>query len=291
MTSDLSGRTALITGAAGGFGRVLVRGFAEAGARVLACDIDKDGLAALDAELQAAGLTSSVVTYQLDISQNSRCVAAVEHCHDTFGSLDILINNGAMGMQVFGPHHMTDLVAIDEIAPETWDKFMAVNLSGAWYLTSAAVPHMKAQGWGRIINVTTSFFTMLRGKFHPYGPAKAGLEAMSAGHAAEFEPFGITVNVVVPGGPSDTAMVPQEAPYARSDLVPTAKMLPPMLWLASAEADGASGHRYVAANWDRDVPVAEARAASEAPIAWPDLAASPVWPGGKPAANQTNERQ
>ncbi|MGI9423430.1 MAG: SDR family oxidoreductase, partial [Hyphomicrobiaceae bacterium] len=142
--------------------------------------------------------------------------------------------------------------------------------------------HMKAKSWGRIINVTTSFFTMLRGRFHPYGPVKAGLEAMSAGHAAEFEPDGITVNVVVPGGPSNTAMVPQEAPYARSDLIPTAKMVPPMLWLCSDAAQNVTGKRYIAAKWDDTLPVAEARSASEAPIAWPDLAGSPVWPGGKP---------
>ena len=130
--------------------------------------------------------------------------------------------------------------------------------------------------------MTTSFFTMLRGKFHPYGPSKAGLEAMSAGHATEFQSQGITVNVVVPGGPSNTAMVPPEAPFAREDLIPTSKMVPPILWLCSEDAGEVSGNRYVAANWDETRPVAEARAASEAPIGWPDLAAAPVWPGGKP---------
>ena len=108
------------------------------------------------------------------------------------------------------------------------------------------------------------------------------LEAMSAGHASEFAADGITVNVVVPGGPSDTPMVPHEAPYERADLIPAAKMLPPMLWLCSDEATGVTGNRYVAANWDAKVPVEVARRAAEAPAAWPDLAATPVWPGGKP---------
>ncbi|MEM8973261.1 MAG: SDR family NAD(P)-dependent oxidoreductase [Pseudomonadota bacterium] len=282
MAQSLDGKVAIVTGAAGGFGRVITAGLLDAGASVLAADVHAAGLEELAANAKAGGAAGRLSVRQLDIADHNACSDAVALAHDTYGSVDILINNGAMGMQLFGPHHMTELVKIDEISPEVWNQFVSVNLSGAWYLTRAAVPHMKAKGWGRIINVTTSFFTMLRGRFHPYGPAKAGLEAMSAGHAAEFEPDGITVNVVVPGGPSDTAMVPEEAPYARADLVPTSKMVPPMLWLCSAEANGVTGNRYIAANWDNTASIADARAASESPAAWPDLAAAPVWPGGRP---------
>ena len=243
MAQTLEGKVAIVTGAAGGFGRVITTGLLEAGASVVAADVQAKGLEELATTLTAKGAGDRLTVQELDISDYAACHQTVERAGEKYGSVDILINNGAMGMQQFGPHHMTELVGIDEISPETWDKFVAVNFSGAWYLTRAAVPHMKTKGWGRIINVTTSFFTMLRGRFHPYGPAKAGLEAMSAGHAAEFEPDGITVNVVVPGGPSDTAMVPEEAPYARADLVPTTKMVPPMLWLCSAEADGGGRHR------------------------------------------------
>ncbi len=284
MVHSLAGRRVLITGAAGGFGRVLTNGFAAAGAKVLACDVDQGGLEDLQTAIHSAGLSENVTPHRLDISDWEACAAAAERAREINGAIDILINNGAMGMQVFGPHHMTNLVTIEDVTPETWDRFVAINFSGAWYMTKAAIADMKANGWGRIINVTTSFFTMLRGKFHPYGPAKAGLEAMSAGHAAEFAPDGITVNIVVPGGPSDTAMVPAEAPFARSDLIAPEKMLAPMLWLCSEAANGITGNRYVAANWDTDVPVAQARAASESPIAWPDLAAAPVWPGGRPNA-------
>ena len=150
--------------------------------------------------------------------------------------------------------HMKNPVGIEEVAPEVWDRFVAVNLSGAWYMTRAAVPGMKRGGWGRIIDVTTSFFTMLRGKFHPYGPVKAGLEAMAAGHAKEFADDGITVNVVVPGGPADTPMVPQSSGFRRSDLIPPAKMTHPIVWLCSAAADGVTGNRYVASLWDETAP-------------------------------------
>ena len=140
------------------------------------------------------------------------------------------------------------------------------------------------QRWGRIIDVTTSFFTMLRSGFHPYGPCKAGLEAMAAGHASEFAGTGVTVNVVVPGGPADTPMVPTESGIERSALIPPEVMAPPILWLCSEAANGITGNRYVAAKWDASLPAEQAERQCRAPIAWPDLAQSPVWPGGKPPA-------
>jgi NAD(P)-dependent dehydrogenase (short-subunit alcohol dehydrogenase family) len=279
---SLSGRTALVTGAAGGIGRELVRALLAAGANVIAADIADEGLKQLAASVEDQGLGQRLATRQLDISDQRACAASVEAARGRFGSLDILVNNGALGMGAIRDDHMTNLVGIEEIAPETWDRFVAVNFSGAWYLTRAAVPAMRRAGWGRIITVTTSFFTMLRGKFHPYGPVKAGLEAMAAGHAREFDGTGITVNVIVPGGPADTPMVPASSGLRREDLIPPLAMTYPLLWLCSTEADRVTGRRYVAAKWDPAAPIEAARAASEAPIGWPELAAAPVWPGGTP---------
>ena len=280
----LSGRTALVTGAAGGIGREVVRALLGAGANVVAADVADAGLTALAQTMAGERLGERLVTRRLDISDQRACAACVEAARARFGTLDILVNNGAIGMGAIRDDHMTRLVAIDEITPDMWDRFVAVNFSGAWYLTRAAVPAMKRAGWGRIITVTTSFFSMLRGGFHPYGPAKAGLEAMAAGHAKEFDGTGITVNVVVPGGPCDTAMVPASSGFKREDLIPPARMAPPLLWLCSSAADRVTGKRYVAALWDPAASVEAARRASEAPIAWPELAAAPVWPGGTPKA-------
>jgi NAD(P)-dependent dehydrogenase (short-subunit alcohol dehydrogenase family) len=278
----LPGRVAVITGAAGGIGVELTRGFLEAGASVMAADVSEKGLGALKQNLGVAGLDAKLVCRPLDISDHTACDAAIEVARRQLGPVDILINNAGLGLNAIRVDCMDRLVAIEEIDPRVWDKFVAINLSGAWYMTRAVVPGMKQRGWGRIITVTTSFFTMLRGKFHPYGPTKAGLEAMAAGHAQEFAGTGITVNVVVPGGPADTPMVPDSAGLRRADLIRPAKMVPPMLWLCSRAADGVSGNRYVAAYWDEAASVAVARAASEAPIGWPGLAGTPVWPGGKP---------
>jgi NAD(P)-dependent dehydrogenase (short-subunit alcohol dehydrogenase family) len=280
--SALSGRTALVTGAAGGIGRELVRSLLAAGANVMATDVADAGLKQLAGTVEAKGLGEGLTTRYLDVSDQRACAASVEATRERFGTLDILINNGALGMGAIRDDHMTRLVGIEEIAPDVWDRFVAVNFSGAWYLTRAAVPAMQRAGWGRIITVTTSFFTMLRGKFHPYGPVKAGLEAMAAGHASEFEGTGITVNVIVPGGPADTPMVPASSGLKREDLIPPVQMTYPLLWLCSTEADQVTGKRYVAAQWDATAPIEAARKASEAPIGWPELAAAPIWPGGTP---------
>ena len=282
MDMELEGKVAIVTGAAGGFGRELVRGLLGAGARVAALDVDEERLNDLAATHAQASGAGRLVTSRTDISRYEECEAAIAHTRERLGGLHILVNNGALGMGVIRIDHMTELVEIHEITPPMWDRFVAVNLSGAWYMTHAAIDGLLAQGWGRIVNVTTSFFTMLRGRFHPYGPAKAGLEAMSAGHAAEFEGRGVTVNVVVPGGPSDTPMVPMEAGFDRSAMIPPSAMVPPILWLCSEAGGAHTGHRYVAANWDTAPDPAAAAQGCRAPIGWPDLAQSPVWPGGRP---------
>jgi NAD(P)-dependent dehydrogenase (short-subunit alcohol dehydrogenase family) len=229
-----------------------------------------------------ADAAGRLTTRVADISDHKACNEAVAGAIRHFGGVHILINNGAMGMGAIRADCLETLVGIDEITPEMWQRFVATNFSGAWYLTRAVIGPMRNQRWGRIITVTTSFFTMLRGGFHPYGPAKAGLEAMAAGHAEEFAGTGVTVNVVVPGGPADTPMVPKESAFNRKDLIPPGVMAPPIVWLCSEEANSITGNRYVASHWDASKPPTEAERKARAPIAWRELAQNPVWPGGKP---------
>ena len=282
MTKPLDGKVALITGAAGGLGGAILAGLLDAGAQVMAADINEKGLAALKEAKK--GAANQLDTIRVDISVQKACEKAVADTEKAFGKIDILINNGALGMGLIRDDHFTRLVTIDEIEPRAWDQMVSVNLNGAWYLTRAVAPGMKARRFGRIINVTTSMFTMLRGGFHPYGPSKAALEAMSAGHAQEFGPDGVTVNVVVPGGPADTAMVPEASGLKRGDLIPPSAMCGPILWLCSDAANGITGRRYVAAEWKAERSIDDNRRAAEAPAGWPQLAQSPVWPGGKPGA-------
>jgi NAD(P)-dependent dehydrogenase (short-subunit alcohol dehydrogenase family) len=278
----LKGKTAIVTGAAGGFGRVLVKAFLDEGANVAALDVDTEGLEQLRNDLRDVA-DDRISCNTVDIADYAACAQSVSETLDRLGGLHILVNNGAIGMGAIRMDHMTRLVGIQEIDPEMWQRFVAVNMSGAWNLTRASIGHLLDERWGRIINVTTSFFTMLRGGFHPYGPSKAGLEAMSRGHAQEFEGTGVTVNIVVPGGPADTPLVPDESGFDRKALVQPGVMAPPIVWLCSDAANDITGNRYIAQYWDTSKPPAQAEQSCRAPAAWPDLARAPVWPGAKPA--------
>lgn len=282
MSIDLSERVIVVTGAAGGIGSAVVRALLSDGASVVAADVSQTSLSVLVQDLETIGHSERLLDVETDVSDSEACARLIEETVARFGRIDGLVNNAALGMGLVRMDHMSNLVGIEELDPHIWDRFLRVNLSGAWYMTRYAIPHMKARGFGRIINVSTSFFTMLRAGFHPYGPAKAGMEAMSAAHAAEFAGTGVTVNVVVPGGPTDTPMVPDQAPYKREDLISPAKMADPIAWICGEAGDEVTGQRFVAANWDDALPSAEAARNCGAPAAWPELANNPVWPGGKP---------
>jgi len=274
--ADLAGRVAIITGAAGGFGQALSRAFVTAGMKVALADRSADGVARLHAELGA----ERTMPLALDVADAGACELAVGQVVSRFGRVDALVNNAALGMSVVRRDHMTRMVQIEDITPDVWASFMAVNLGGPFYMARAVVPGMRARKFGRIINVTTSYYTMLNPGFSPYGPVKSGLEAWSASLAGELKGTGITVNVVVPGGPADTPMVPEESGMDRSLLIRPERMAYPMLYLSSNAASGVSGRRFVAAHWDPNAPVADAAEKSGAVAGWPGLAGNPVWPGG-----------
>ena len=282
MGDRLADKTVLLTGAAGGIGRALVRGMLDEGASVSAVDVNADGLAELAATVRGPA-AERLRTAVVDIADYAACASEVEATLARFGGLHALVNNAGLGQAAIRRDHFVAPISIEEISPEMWQRFLGVNLTGPWNLTRAVVPHFRRRRHGRIVDVTTSFFTMLRGWFHPYGPSKAGLEAMAAGHAAEFEGTGITVNVVVPGGPTDTPMVPPESGLDRAALIAPTVMVAPIVWLCSDASCATTGRRFVAAHWDTRLTDADAAAGCSAPIAWPDLAQSPVWPGGRPA--------
>ena len=207
-----AGKVALVTGGARGIGAAIAEGLLAIGAKVAMLDRDD---AALDA------CTLDALKIQGDVSREDDCVAAVDATCEAHGRLDILVNNAGIGMGLIREDHFTRPIRLDEIAPEHWRRIFEVNCMGSYLMARAALPAMQAQGWGRMINVTTSFFTMLNEGFAPYGPAKAALEAASAIWAKEFRDSGVTVNVLVPGGPTDTRMVPASAPFGREELIPT----------------------------------------------------------------------
>jgi NAD(P)-dependent dehydrogenase (short-subunit alcohol dehydrogenase family) len=264
---------AIVTGAAGGFGAAIADAFVRHGFRVAAVDVQSEGVEALEHRFGAERLLAALC----DISDPAACAALVERVREHFGRIDILINNAALGLGIVRNDFFRRTMQIEDIAPESWQRMIDVNLNGAFFMARATVPFLRAQRWGRIINVTTSYATMLKPGFAPYGPAKAGLEAWTVSLAGELSDSGITVNVVVPGGPADTPMVPQESGFAREKLIAPALMAPPMLWLCSDETSDVTGMRFVAADWDSSVPPPTAARRSRG-AAWPELCAGIHWP-------------
>ena len=117
-------------------------------------------------------------------------------------------------------------------------------------LSRALVHDMMDQKWGRIVNVTTSLGTMIREGSPTYGPSKAALEAFSAIMAKDLSGTGVTVNVLVPGGVTNTGMVPPDAGYDRAEMIQPAVMAPPLNWLVSDAAGSVTGRRFLAVPWD-----------------------------------------
>jgi NAD(P)-dependent dehydrogenase (short-subunit alcohol dehydrogenase family) len=281
-SQGVDGKVVLLTGAAGGIGRALARAFAAGGVTLALADVNGEGLAELAQELGP----KRALPIRVDISDPVAAAAAVEQTISQFGSLHGLVNNGALGMGAVRKDHFTRNVEIEDISVDLFQRFMAVNMCGAFFLAKAAVPHFRRQRSGRIINVTTSLATMLRPGFSPYGPAKAALEAWSSSLSSELEGTGITVNVVVPGGVTNTAMVPAEAGFDRDAMIQPERMAPPMLHLLSDAGASITGRRFIGAKWDPALPPEQAMAQAGAPVAWRDLAPPPMLPANwVPPAN------
>jgi NAD(P)-dependent dehydrogenase (short-subunit alcohol dehydrogenase family) len=189
------------------------------------------------------------------------------------------VNNAGIGVSSLRPDAETRLPSLEELSATVWDRFFAINVTAPMLLTRAAIPMMRAAGWGRIINNTTSFRTMLR--VLPYGATKAALEASSAVWAAELAGSGITVNVLIPGGPTDTPFIGEESGWARDAMLRPSIMGPPLAWLVSDAAGDFTGQRIIAARWDCSLTGAEAAAGACRAIGWPELGADAVWLSAK----------
>jgi 3-oxoacyl-[acyl-carrier protein] reductase len=139
---------------------------------------------------------------------------------------------------------------------------------------------MLAQGWGRVINVTTSLDSMWRKGMLPYGGSKAANEAHCCIMAEELAGTGVTVNILVPGGPVNTRLVGDSFTEAEKlKLIQPDIMVTPLLWLVSDATNDITGKRFIAAFWDKSLAPAQAAEKCSAPIAWQQLGKQAIWPG------------
>jgi NAD(P)-dependent dehydrogenase (short-subunit alcohol dehydrogenase family) len=271
-------RTAIVSGAAGGIGRALVAGLLDAGIRVAASDRTAEGLAALAASARDRGQEAALLTIEADLARDDAVDRIVSAARDRFGTIDILVNNAGVGQATIRSDNRQNPIKFWEITPQQWRLFVAVHTNAPMALSRAVIHDMMRQCWGRIVNVTTSLGTMIRAGSPTYGPSKAALEAFSAIMAKDLDGTGVTVNVLVPGGATNTGMIPAEAPYAREDMIQPDVMPPPLVWLVSDEAAGVTGRRFLAVHWDKSLPPGQAAEKAGAPVAWTSIATMPIEP-------------
>ena len=176
-----------------------------------------------------------------------------------------------MGPQFFTDNFVAHAPKFWEVDPDLWHRVLVVNAYGPQLMASVAAPHLVERGWGRIINVTTSLDTMYLRGCGSYGPSKAALEANTRIMSQDLAETGVTANVLIPGGPANTRMIPEATGFNRDELVQPEAMRAPVCWLCSDDADDINGMRFIAAMWDEFLPREERIAKAGAPTAWAQI--------------------
>jgi NAD(P)-dependent dehydrogenase (short-subunit alcohol dehydrogenase family) len=179
----LSGRSAIITGAASGIGHACAQLFANAGARVLAVDLPGRNLGSVHK------MQGSINTLEADIAAQGAPAKIVETALKTFGQLDIVMNNAGVSSNALA----------EEMTLETWDRTLAVNLTAPFLICQQAIPHLKKSRAGRIVNVASVMAEGTNFGLSAYCASKAGVAALTRTLALELGKFNITANYLLPG--------------------------------------------------------------------------------------------
>jgi|MGYP006153214077 3-oxoacyl-[acyl-carrier protein] reductase len=273
----LEGKTVLMTGAGRGMGRMMSIALASAGAKVAMIDIDEDVLAEAAKDAENAGGQGSVKPMVCDVTDADRAKATAEEIVSTFGSLDMLVNDA-----VVGPERISGFFVKPskfwELGDDLWNAMLRVNIFGPQLMAKTCAPYMIQRGWGRIVNVTTSLDTMYLSGAGAYGPTKAALEAHTSIMSQDLDGTGVTANILIPGGPVNTRMIPDASGIAREKLIQPDVMQKPITWLASDDSDGITNMRFIAALWDDALPHEERIERAGAPVAWAQIPSKSIYP-------------
>jgi len=234
----------LVTGGTSGLGLAMASALASAGATVALTGRSGSRATSVAATLPGA------VGLELDVRDEGSVARAVEQAWSRLGGIDMLVNNAGIGMRTVNPRFMTHPQGFWEVPVGGFRAVIETNLTGYFLVAREVTPRMLAAGSGRIVNISVSPSTMHRAGFVPYGPSRAGSEALSRIMAADLRDTGVTVNLLLPGGATVTGMLPRDVvPEGRAFLEPDV-MGPPIVWLASDDAAGVHDERIVAADFD-----------------------------------------
>jgi NAD(P)-dependent dehydrogenase (short-subunit alcohol dehydrogenase family) len=237
----LDGKVVLITGSTKGLGLALAQAFIGQGASVVLNGRGAAALASAQAELASAG--DRVLPVRADATQPGEIARLVQAALARFGRIDVLINNAG----ILGPSPRPDMAGFD--AADLAETFRA-NTIGPVLVTQAVLPHMRAQGGGSIIMVTSDAGQVGYPGWGGYGASKAALELLTQSWAAELEGTGVRINAVNPGDLNTEMQQLANPGEDVSDRLDPATMTEVFLWLASDAAREVSGQRFDAPDFE-----------------------------------------
>ncbi|MEO6378499.1 MAG: glucose 1-dehydrogenase [Caulobacteraceae bacterium] len=241
ITYDMTGKTVLVIGGTSGIGRACALAFAEAGANLVVGGLGLDDTAAFERELTAAGAARAIVAI-VDVREEAAVAGVVKTAVDTFGRLDIALNNAG----IEGPFE-----PLSAATSETFDRIIGVNLKGVFFGLKHEIRQMQAQGGGVILNTASNAGIKSISHIGIYSASKHGIIGLTKAAALETAEFGIRVNAMAPG-PVDTGLltrmvgghVPLDAIAAK---VPQGRIAAPAeiaalaIWLCSDAASYITG--------------------------------------------------
>lgn len=255
--SGIAGKRILVTGATSGLGLAMAQALLQAGAKVVIGGRDQDKI---DRVVSLLGFgAGDCVGALINVRDEQSIETGVARMVQLWGGIDVLINNAGIGMRTINPEFATAPQPFWEVSAAAFRDLIDTNLTGYFLVAKAVIPYLLKANSGRIINISVSDATMKRKGMIPYGPSRAGAESLSHIMAQDLAGRGVTVNMLLPGGATQTGMLPEKfrvdpeqwrvefgVPLLRPDV-----MAEPTLFLCSDESKSVHDERIVARDFQQ----------------------------------------